>query len=115
MTPGQKRLAEIARLETARVYGSMCPEHRQPEPAAEPRVFERPDDSYYGPAPAEVLTELVGALTAEAPSRELRPAERRSVEQAIARGLDDDRIAALLHLDTAAVRTVRAALDRLSA
>jgi hypothetical protein len=111
MTPGEQALAEIARLETARVYGSTCPEAPRTAARAEPRVFDRPADTYYGPAPTAVVTELVTALESDSP-RQTVAAERRSVEQAIARGLDDDAVAEATHLGLASVRRIRAAMDR---
>jgi hypothetical protein len=115
-TPGQDALAEAARLEAARVYGTVCPEHRSAEPEQPATVFARPLDTYYGPAPAATRTELVEALQGDAPGRDrIAAGTRRSIEQAIARGESNGTIASGLPVDVTVVRRVRADLDRLSA
>ena len=113
MTAGEDALREAARLEAARVYGRPCPEHKQAHAVIEPGLFERPVDSYYGPAAEPVLAQLVTALAPEAPRSSA--SSRRRIEQAIARGLDDDHAAAATGADLADVTSVRAAMDRLSA
>ncbi len=92
MTPGLDALAEAARAETARVYGSVCRETR--------------------PAAPHVLADLLDALTParQQPQRRLVPVAR--VEQQIARGRSDHRIANSLCIDVAVVADVRAAMDR---
>jgi hypothetical protein len=113
MTTPRDLLAEAARAETARVYGTTCPENRQTEPAGPSRIpFQRPEDSYYGPAPAVDLTELVNAIV---PAPSARRRSRVRVEQAIARGLNDASISAELDVDTDYAATVRAAMEKASA
>lgn len=111
MTPAQRALAEIARAETARVYGTACPEHRQP--AFQPEQ-ERPADTYYGPAAQHERQALVEALSPVRLVRDRVP--RKRIEQAIARSeWNDDKIAAELRVRVDDVQAVRAAMDRLSA
>ena len=96
MSPGLDALAEAARAETARVYGSVCRETR--------------------PASPHVIAELLDALT-PAPKtprhRRLVPVAR--VEQAIAMGRSDHRIANQLCIAVEVVADVRAAMDRAAA
>lgn len=89
-TRGQKALAEAARREAALVYGTTCHEHRAFVPAArEPDIFpERLPDSYYGPAPAADILQLVAVTT----SGRMTRADIQLVECAIANGWSDDRI-----------------------
>lgn len=42
MTPGQRALAEAARLETAKIYGALCPEHHA-TPATAQQPLEHGD------------------------------------------------------------------------
>lgn len=93
MSPGLDALAEAARAETARVYGSVVREHT-------------------GPAPAYVVAELLDALSPSAPSTRRRLVPVARVEQAIARGQSDHRIANQLCIDAEIVADVRAAMDR---
>lgn len=96
MTPGLDALAEAARAETARVYGSVCRETR--------------------PAPPHVLDELLDALTpAPKTPRHTRLVPVARIEQAIARGQSTHRIANQLCIDAAIVADVRAAMDRAAA
>lgn len=112
MTPGEKALREAARMESARVYGKACREHRQADaPATSPVAFRRPAESYYGPAPTADLAQLVEAIV---PVRLPGPS-RIPVEQSIARGLDDEQISALLDLDVAHVASIRARMEKASA
>lgn len=111
MTPAQRALAEIARTETARVYGTACPEHRQPAVHADQ---SRPADSFYGPAAQHDRRALVEALSPVRLIRDRVP--RKRIEMALARSeWDDAKIAAELHCTLDDVRSVRVALDRLSA
>lgn len=110
VTPGLDALAEAARAETARVYGSVVREHRQPE-RPELARFERLPDSYYGPPPTSVLNELLDAIV-PAQERTSRMATVARIEQAIACGYPDGQIARDLHIARSAVEDVRAAMDK---
>jgi hypothetical protein len=110
MSAGSDALAEAARLETARVYGSTCPEPpRRADAEAEAAVFGRPADTYYGPAPAPALVQLVEAIS---PRTDARRRDRRRIEQAIARGGDDAAIGGELHVPAEDIAFVRSAMDR---
>lgn len=111
MTPGEAALREAARMETARVYGATCRESRAPRKrkARPASAFpERPLESYYGPAPAHLIAELVAVTTTPGLTR----IETDLIEQALARGWAGTRINAELGFGPADVKTVRDAMNR---
>lgn len=104
MTAGTEALAEAMRLEQARIYGQTMPDTRT--------TFVAPIIAGTGPADPEVLQQLIADLD-ERP-KTVALVSRVAVEQHIARGHDDQRIAAELDAPLAQVRAVRADLDRLA-
>lgn len=121
MTAVEAALAElphlvIAREEAARVYRATCPERSRSirtEERASGIFPPRPAESYRGPAAPEVIQQLIEALH---PTRDDgRVVPKRLIEQAFARGWDDEQIAASVHVPIALIHLARLDFDELSA
>lgn len=74
LTPGREALAEAMRLEQARIYSQPQHEHRSERRQTitkqrGSRFPTRPLDSYYGPAPADWIDELIEAIAPPARGR----------------------------------------------
>lgn len=103
-TPGQAAMREAARLESARIYGQVLADTNQPHAdtvaATEAELITR----------WETLANIDQRATR---ARGFLPTPKRvAIEQAIARGWDEARIAQVTGFDVAQIRAVRAGMNR---